>query len=71
MAEHKKQHQIPKTYMKHFSQNGLMSIMVGKYEDVKIINNVPYKDQCYENFYYGKDLIWEKNLRKSKVILNL
>jgi len=62
LAEYKKQHQIPKTYMKHFSIDGKMSVMIGEFDDVKIVENIPYKNQCYENFYYGDDLIWENRL---------
>ncbi|QMS84717.1 DUF4238 domain-containing protein [Candidatus Xianfuyuplasma coldseepsis] len=62
MSEHKKQHQIPKTYMKHFSEKGKMSIMLGENDNIEFIENIPYKNQNYENFYYGKDLIWEKKL---------
>ncbi len=73
MPEKKKQHQIPRVYMKHFSYDGKLSGIFGEFPDLKEIQNIPYKDQCYENFYYGKDLIWENKLEEiesnaSKVI---
>lgn len=74
MAKNKKQHQIPKTYMKHFSINKRMSVMIGEFDEVKIVENIPFKDQCYENFYYGDDLIWENKLseveRKAEPVIN-
>lgn len=30
----------------------------------RIIENVPYADQCYKNYYYGTDLSWEEHIGK-------
>lgn len=60
MAENKKQHYVPKTYLKHFSNGKVFSVLnIGN--DV-IYENVSYASQCYENYFYGNDLGWEKRL---------
>ena len=61
MPEKKKQHYIPKMYMKLFANdNGAVNIFNIKSE--KKIPDVPYADQCYKDYYYGHDLIWENKL---------
>jgi hypothetical protein len=45
--------------MKQFSVDKVMSLLLGDFKELKYIPKVPYKHQCYENFYYGKDLLWE------------
>lgn len=63
MAEKKKQHFIPKTYLKRFSSDGrTFSIMNVK--DNTVIENVPLSKQCQKNYYYGTDLAWEARLEK-------
>lgn len=60
MAENKKQHYVPKTYLKHFSSGKVFSVLnIG---DDEIHENVPYASQCYEDYFYGKNLEWEKRL---------
>lgn len=61
MPEKKKQHYLPKVYMRQFA-NGDKKINICDINDFKRINNVPYKNQCYENYYYGSDKIWENKL---------
>ena len=61
MAEKKKQHYVPKFYMRKFlcdpNRYFLFNI-----EKNKNYGPVPYKDQCYEDYFYGKDKIWEDKL---------
>jgi hypothetical protein len=64
MPQKKKQHQIPKTFMKNFSQNGKLSCIIDYKNKPFLIRDIPYKNQCFENFYYGKDLVWENKLEK-------
>ena len=60
MAENKKQHYVPKTYLKHFSNGKLFSVL--NVENGDIYENVAYGNQCYESYFYGTDLEWEKRL---------
>ncbi len=61
MADKKKQHYVPKFYMRRFlcdpNRYYLFNI-----EKNKNYGPVPYKDQCYEDYFYGKDKIWEDKL---------
>lgn len=60
MAENKKQHYVPKTYLKRFANGKLFSVLNVENED--IYENVAYGNQCYESYFYGTDLGWEKRL---------
>ncbi|WP_298554557.1 DUF4238 domain-containing protein [uncultured Algibacter sp.] len=65
MAENKKQHYVPKFYLKLFSNNQSNShikIFV-KYTN-KIIPNGDLKNQAYKNYFYGKDTTIEKEFSK-------
>jgi len=57
----KKQHYVPQFYLKYFS-NYKKQISILNISNEKIISNVPYMNQCYENYYYGTDEIWERKL---------
>ena len=64
MAEKKKQHYVPRFYLKRFAtcdkKFNLYSI-----ERKSVIadgNSVPYKDQFYEDYFYGEDKVWENKL---------
>jgi hypothetical protein len=47
--------------LKNFAtKDGIFSILNIKKNE--IIEDIPYRDQCYENYYYGKDKIWEQKL---------
>ena len=61
--EYKKQHYVSQFYLKNFTRedNKFTLLNVNK---KKVIPSVHYKDQCYENYYYGKDKVWEKILSK-------
>ena len=58
MAEHKKQHFVPKLYLKNFTRDG-KTFSVYNIAKNLLAPSVPYDTQCYKNYYYGKDLIWE------------
>lgn len=61
MAEKKRQHYVPQFYMRNFADsNGLF--MVHHVTKKKTIGPIPYKNQCYENYFYGEDGIWENKL---------
>lgn len=61
MAIKKKQHYVPKAYMKHFTKDDKKFAIVN-IRNNSVIEGVPYADQCYENYYYGTDLTWEDRL---------
>lgn len=61
MADHKKQHFVPKFYLKRFSQNG-KSINMFNVKSERHINGADIKGQCYRDYFYGKDLVLEKAL---------
>ena len=61
LAENKKQHYVPKLYMKNFAQDG-QSLSVYNIARKQCYSAVPYDDQCYKNYYYGRDAVWEKRL---------
>ncbi len=63
MARKKKQHYIPKLYMRQFT-NEKKRLSIINVKDMTLINNVYYEDQCYENYFYGDDLEWEDKLDK-------
>ncbi|MGO9121663.1 MAG: DUF4238 domain-containing protein [Desulfomonilaceae bacterium] len=64
MAEKKKQHYVPKWYLKKFSIDGGDKINLFNVNQQKPIPAVPIKDQCYEEYYYGKDLKQENAFEK-------
>lgn len=61
MAEQKRQHYVPQFYMKKFS-NEKGGVSVYNFKSGKIINKVPYSNQCYKDYFYGEDCKWEKQL---------
>ena len=66
MAEKKKQHYVPKLYMKLFA-NSDKKFAVYNISKKEIISPVPYKDQCYKNYYYGPNDVWENRLSAMEV----
>jgi len=61
MPANKKHHYVPKFYLKNFSQNSL-SINIYNVPHDKTINNANLKNQCYKDYFYGKDDKVEKAL---------
>ena len=63
MAEKKKQHYVPKMFMRNFAdENKRFSVL--HVESSKILEKVYIDSQCFKDYYYGKDLVWENNLGK-------
>lgn len=61
MPEKKKQHYVPQFYMRQFTNNnGKFSIY--HINNGKCVEEVPYNNQCYKDYYYGNDGIWEDRL---------
>lgn len=61
MAEKKKQHFVPKFYMALFA-NLNKEFAVYNIEKRTCTYPVPYKNQCYKDYFYGKDGVWENKL---------
>jgi hypothetical protein len=65
MAENKKQHYVPKFYLKLFSNNlSNTHFKIFVKSANKIIPEGDLKNQAYENYFYGKDTIIEKEFSK-------
>lgn len=65
MAKYKKQHYVPQSYLKSFACNSSRKLInIYNFEKDEIISSVNFKDQCYENYYYGKNPENEKRLGK-------
>ena len=63
MEKKKRQHYVPQFYLRNFvREDNCFTILNIKAE--KIIENEPYQKQCYEDYYYGNDEIWENKLGK-------
>lgn len=63
MADHKKQHYVPKFYLKSFSKHDKKkTINLINIESGRTIENVSIANQCYEDYFYGNDLKIEKAL---------
>lgn len=63
MAEKKKQHYVPKMFMRNFAdENKRFSVL--QVESGKVLEQVYSDSQCFKDYYYGKDLVWENNLGK-------
>lgn len=61
MPANKKHHYVPKFYLKNFSQDSL-SINIYNISRDKTINNANLKNQCYKDYFYGRDDKVEKAL---------
>lgn len=57
----KKQHYVPKFYMKIFANDNKKYNVIDVFKN-KCYNDIPYMNQCYENYFYDKDNKWEKKL---------
>lgn len=61
MEKKKRQHYVPQFYLRNFvREDNKFTIFNIKSE--KIIENAPYRKQCYEDYYYGNDEVWEEKL---------
>lgn len=61
MPEKKKQHYIPKFYMRLFTNDNKF-LAVNNVLTKKIYDRVPYENQCYKDYFYGKDGVLENQL---------
>lgn len=61
MPEKKKQHYVPKFYLRQFSNENKKFYLfnIGKKEN---IGPVPFETQCFEDYFYGADAKWENKL---------
>ena len=69
MATKKKQHFVPRFYLKRFADNnGLLDIYHIKQAECH--RKVNHKDQCQKSYFYGTDLEWENRLSKMEADWN-
>ncbi len=61
MPENKKHHYVPRFYLKRFSYNK-KSISLYNLTSKRKIKNANLKNQCYKNYYYGKNQVIEHSL---------
>ena len=61
MPENKKQHYVPRFYLKEFSSNG-KSINIWLPERKQAILRANLRNQCYKNYFYGSDPTFETAL---------
>lgn len=61
VAEHKKHHYVPRFYLKLFSENG-RSINLFNIRTQRSVLDGALKNQCYRDYFYGKDPQIEKSL---------
>jgi hypothetical protein len=59
VAENKRQHYVPQMLLDKFSRDGKRTDVV-VLDAGKRIRDVGVRDQCYRNYYYGKDRVMEK-----------
>ncbi len=60
--EYKRQHYVPRFYLERFASPLDGYVNIGVIKDRKIIPKADYRNQCQEEYFYGKDLHLEKNL---------
>lgn len=63
MEKKKRQHYVPQFYLRNFVREN-NSFTIFNTRTNKIIEDVPYSKQCYEDYYYGTDEKWEEKLGK-------
>ncbi len=68
MSENKRQHYVPKNYLREFSDDGL-SIGVYLVGTGKSIEAASISSQAQESFFYGKNLELEKQLSEVEAIM--
>jgi hypothetical protein len=65
MAEKKKQHYVPQMILRRFSPNG-KNIGALLLRSGKPIPSIGLREQCYENYFYGKDGIMEEGFAEGE-----
>lgn len=67
VPEKKKQHYVPKFYMKNFADfNNKVSVYIIKSKET--IPNIPFDSQCYKDNFYGKDHVLENEFGEREII---
>lgn len=61
MPQNKKHHYVPRFYLKRFSPDG-KSINIWNIQNEKRIVSANLKNQCYKDYFYGKDFEVEQAL---------
>jgi hypothetical protein len=65
MAEHKRQHYVPRCYFKPFSKDGEgCAINLFNIASERIVECAPVKGQCARDYMYGEDLLLEKAFQR-------
>lgn len=59
MPSNKKQHYVPRFYLRNFSWDDQKAINIYNKKSGKLIANGNLSNQCYEPYFYGKNLIVE------------
>ncbi len=65
-GEKKKQHYVPKFYLKLFADNENKFYAYDFNKNALMPNRVPCESQCYKRFFYGEDGILENQLSKKE-----
>ena len=65
MAENKCQHYVPQMLLDKFSRDGKRTDVV-ILDAGKRIRDVGVRDQCYRDYYYGKDRVMEKGFSEAE-----
>ena len=65
MPQNKRQHYVPRSYLKRFSPDG-KSISIWNVRSNKKIEFASLRDQCYKDYFYGKELDVEKSLGENE-----
>lgn len=61
MANRKKQHYVPKMYLKKFTDDNLM-IDIYRRNDGRLLTKSNYESQCQKNYLYSRDIYYEELL---------
>ena len=61
MSKKRRQHFVPKEYLRLFS-NDKKTISIYVIDNGYAVSQAAISDQCYKNHFYGKDLYWENEL---------
>lgn len=65
MASHKNQHFVPRCYLKPFTAGGQgVAINLFNIDRQRVIEQAPVKSQCSGDYFYGKDLMLERDLQQ-------
>lgn len=66
MPDKKRQHYVPKFYLRNFSWDDRKAINIYNKRAGKLISNGDLSKQCYEPYFYGTDLNFEEAFSESE-----